>query len=248
MSHSYDPKFMAYADRSSRHSARRIGRLLLAELPLTSVLDIGCARGTWLQAWKELGVNEIQGVDGAYVNTAELVIPQTNFRAFDLSQRLELGQRFDLVQSLEVAEHIPAAAAAGFVENLTRHSQGLVLFSAAPPGQGGEFHVNEQPYQYWRELFARLGFHAHDYLRPQLGGDPEVSFWYRYNLFLYVHADRLTSLPTAIAATRVPAGQPLADRSPPLFRLRKRLVRMLPYPMRDRLARFKANFLPSGRW
>ena len=41
MSHSYDPKFMAYADRSSRHSARRVGGLLLTELPLSSVLDIG---------------------------------------------------------------------------------------------------------------------------------------------------------------------------------------------------------------
>ena len=159
-----------------------------------------------------------------------------------------MGRRFDLVQSLEVAEHIPAVSAATFVDNLTRHSQGLVLFSAAPPGQGGEFHVNEQPYQYWRELFARRGFHAHDYLRPQLAADPEVSFWYRYNLFLYVHDDRLASLPPAIAATRVTADQPLADRSPPLFRLRKGLVRLLPSPMRDRLARFKANFLPSGRW
>jgi len=48
--------------------------------------------------------------------------------------------------------------------------------------------------------------------------------------------------------TRVPAGQPLVDLSPPLFRLRKGLVRLLPPTLRDRLARFKANFLPSGRW
>ena len=44
-----------------------------------------------------------------------------------------------------------------FVQNLVRHASGAILFSAAPPGQGGEFHVNEQPYEYWRGKFQRCG-------------------------------------------------------------------------------------------
>lgn len=248
MSHAYDARFMSYADRSSRASARCIAGLLLAELPVASVLDIGCAKGTWLQVWSELGVGEIQGVDGDYVDREQLVIAPERFRAWNLAQPLDLARQFDLVQSLEVAEHIGAEHAATFVGNLVRHSRGIVLFSAAPPGQGGEFHVNEQPYDYWRALFALHGFHAHDWIRPQIANDPAISFWYRYNTFLYVHDVAIARLPASIANSRVPTDRSLPDISPALFRLRKQVVRRLPSALRDGLARFKANFLPSGRW
>lgn len=248
MSHAYDSRFMNYADVSSRASARRIAGLLLKALPIRSVLDVGCAKGTWLDVWSELGVGEIQGVDGDYVDRAHLVIPSERFRAANLAQALDLERQFDLVQSLEVAEHIPRESAAIFVENLVRHSSGVVLFSAAPPGQGGEFHVNEQPYDFWRALFARHGYEACDWIRPQILGETSISFWYRYNTMLYVHTGVIARLPPAIAATRVPAEQVLADVSPTWFQWRKHLVRLLPHQLRDQLARFKANFLPSGRW
>jgi len=248
MSHAYDSRFMNYADVSSRTSAQRIAGLLLHALPIRSVLDVGCAKGTWLDVWTELGVGEIQGVDGDYVDRANLVIPAARFRAANLAQALDLGRQFDLVQSLEVAEHIPGESASIFVENLVRHSSGIVLFSAAPPGQGGEFHVNEQPYDYWRALFKRHGFEAYDCIRPQIAGEVSVSFWYRYNIFLYVHETAIARLPAATTTTRVSDAQILTDISPALFKWRKQIVRLLPDGVRDSLARFKANFLPSGRW
>lgn len=248
MSHAYDSRFMNYADVSSRTSAQRIAGLLLQALPIRSVLDVGCAKGTWLDVWSELGVGEIQGVDGDYVDRANLVIPAARFRAANLAQALDLGRQFDLVQSLEVAEHIPGESASIFVENLVRHSSGIVLFSAAPPGQGGEFHVNEQPYDYWRALFRRHGFDAYDCIRPQIANEASVSFWYRYNIFLYVHQTAIARLPAATIATRVGDEQMLTDISPTLFKWRKQIVRLLPDGVRDGLARFKANFLPSGRW
>jgi hypothetical protein len=248
MSHAYDARFMSYADRSSRAAAQRIAGLIAGTLTVRSVLDIGCARGTWLDVWSELGASEIQGVDGDYVDRAQLVIPAAQFQAWNLAHPLDLSRDFDLVQSLEVAEHIAAEHAAVFVENLVRHSRGIVLFSAAPPGQGGEFHINEQPYDYWRALFAVHGYHAHDWIRPQIAGEPSISFWYRYNIFLYVHEAAAPRLPEAIRATRVPAERPLADISPTLFQWRKQLVRRLPEGVKDGLARFKAHYFPSGRW
>lgn len=248
MSRSYDASFMAYADQSSRHAAQQVASLLRGPLAVASVLDIGCARGTWLQAWAAQGAADVQGVDGDYVDRATLQIPAASFRAHDLSQPLDLGRRFDLVQSLEVAEHVPASAADVFVDNLCRHSGGFILFSAAPPGQGGEFHVNEQPYDYWRERFRARGYSAHDYVRPRILADTSISYWYRYNLFLYVREDRRHALPADIAASAVADGVSLADVSPAMFRLRKHIVRLLPPAFRDGLARFKAHFAPSGRW
>ena len=64
MSHAYDSKFMQYADTSSKHAARTVAQGLMAKLNISSVLDVGCAKGTWLNAWRELGATDIQGVDG----------------------------------------------------------------------------------------------------------------------------------------------------------------------------------------
>lgn len=246
MNHAYGDKFMSYADKSSRIAANTISQLLRSQFEINSVLDVGCAKGTWLDAWRGSGSTEVLGVDGEYVNRDELVIPPDCFVAADLKEPLQLAQRFDLVQSLEVAEHLPASAAENFVANLIRHSKGLVLFSAAPPGQGGEFHINEQPYDYWRAIFRKHGFHAHDWIRPQISKTADISFWYRYNIFLYINAALVP--PASVANTRVPDTAPLSDISPGLFRLRKSVVRLLPEKVRDGLAHFKSNLFPSGRW
>ena len=91
------------------------------------------------------------GVDGPYVDRCKLLIDAGDFHAADLAAPIDLGRQFDLVQSLEVAEHLPAAKAEQFVETLTAHGS-RILFSAAVPGQGGENHINEQLPDYWRAL------------------------------------------------------------------------------------------------
>ena len=240
MQHAYDSRFMNYADRSSRRSAQAISALLRDSLTINSVLDIGCAKGTWLSTWQESGVGDVVGVDGSYVKVDELVIPSECFVAGDLAQPINLQRKFDIVQSLEVAEHIPAAAADQFVENIVRHSAGMVLFSAAPPGQGGEFHVNEQEYDYWRVKFDAYGFQAYDYLRPLIAENKSVSFWYRFNILLYVRDDTAAALPQVIRATHIPHGRQIADVSPAWFRARKLAIRALPYSVQQRLAHLKA--------
>jgi SAM-dependent methyltransferase len=237
---------MDYTAQSSRHSARTIVKHVLAAMPVASVLDVGCARGTWLRAWQEAGVDDVLGVDGSYVDPTTLAIPKERFFAADLSKSFDLGRRFDLVQSLEVAEHIPARSADCFIENLVRHSNGIILFSAAPPGQGGEFHVNEQPYDYWREKFARCGFAAYDCLRPVIVRDKSISFWYRYNSLLYVHVDVAHALAESVRRTRVDDARRIEDVSPLAFRMRKTFVRVLPEPLRQALARAKAHLM-SGQ-
>lgn len=247
MEHSYDTTFMDYTDRSSRHSARTIAGLLRDVLPIDSVLDVGCAKGTWLAAWREAGVEDVFGVDGDYVDPDTLHIPRDNFRAADLAQPIDLGRRFALVQSLEVAEHVRAEAADQFVANLVRHSNGAILFSAAPPGQGGEFHVNEQPYEYWRAKFRAAGYEAYDYVRPLIADDGQISFWYRYNTLLYLSANVADELPAAVTRSRVPDNTVIRDVSPNAFRLRKLAVRCLPYAVQQGIARLKARVLRSGR-
>ena len=68
-----------------------------------------------------------------------------------------------------MGEHLPPDASAQLVRSLVEASD-RVLFSAAVPGQGGEFHVNERPLAFWQDLFAAHGYVAHDCVRPRLTG------------------------------------------------------------------------------
>jgi hypothetical protein len=63
-------------------------------------------------------VGDVLGVDGNYVDEAELEIPREKFRAADLARPFRIGRRFDLAISLEVGEHLPEQAAATFVDSL----------------------------------------------------------------------------------------------------------------------------------
>jgi SAM-dependent methyltransferase len=217
-------------------SAEHVVRLLAEQLPIRSVLDLGCGRGVWLSIWQRHGAQEIQGVDGPYVDQERLHIAKSQFLAGDLAQPLTLDRQFDLVESLEVAEHIPKQASEQFVDSLVRHGR-LILFSAATPGQGGENHVNEQPPEYWQAKFAARDFEMFDFLRPRLRSNREVYLWYRHNVFVYAHRSIAASLPPAIAATHVPQGQAPSNTLPHWARMRKAIVRRLPRRMINQLAR-----------
>jgi SAM-dependent methyltransferase len=244
----YDQEFIRYAATSSRYSASRVIPIVLSALDVSSVLDIGCAGGGWLKQWKQTGIGEILGVDGAYVDAADLEIDPACFTSTDLGRPFDLGKTFDLVQSLEVAEHIDEAASEVFVSNIIKHARRFVLFSAAVPGQGGEHHVNEQPFDYWRGLFAANGFDAYDFVRPRIADDRRVSFWYRYNLLLFVRNAYAADLNPIIKATRIPENQLVPDVSSGWFKLRKNIVKSLSAKNRDRLARLKARVSPTGRF
>ena len=96
--------------------------------------------------------------------------------------------------------------------------------------------MNEQPYEYWRVLFARHGYHIFDWLRPQIVRRADVKFWYRYNLFLSVAEERAPALPAAIRASEVPLGERVRDISPWTFKMRKELIRRVPRGCRMGLA------------
>ncbi|MGH8182759.1 MAG: methyltransferase domain-containing protein, partial [Rhodanobacteraceae bacterium] len=101
MSYQYNTDFMSYADHTSRLAAETVVAMLQGWSSPASVLDVGCAKGTWLSVWADAGVGNIHGVDGDYVDRKTLAIPGDCFSAADLSRGFDLSQRFDLVQSLE---------------------------------------------------------------------------------------------------------------------------------------------------
>jgi cephalosporin hydroxylase len=190
----YDQAFFAGIRSGARRSAHAVLPRLLEHVPARSLVDIGCGRGTWMRAALDLGVAEVTGVDGEWVDPGDLEVPADTFRHADLAGPLELDRRYDLAISLEVAEHLAEESAAGIVASLVGAAP-VVAFSAAIPGQGGYAHLNEQWPAYWAELFARHGYEPVDALRPLLWDDERVEWWYAQNLVIYASPDALSRNP-----------------------------------------------------
>jgi SAM-dependent methyltransferase len=224
----YNANFYSYINQGAIESARKVLPQVQALVvsPVDSVLDVGCGAGAWLSVWKEGGASVI-GLDGDYVDINSLLIDVGEFVPADLTAGFSLDRRFALVQCLEVAEHLPEASAVKLVESLCQHSD-VVVFSAAPPGQGGENHINEKPYEYWRHIFQSQGYAMYDAVRPGLLGEKSVKPWYRYNIFIFLSGQCDPGLRAALSPYLVSEGSPVADVSPPLYQLRKRVIRLLP--------------------
>jgi SAM-dependent methyltransferase len=187
-----------------------------------SVVDVGCGYGFFLaeagKAWK---LDRMLGIDGPWVEQAQLQFDRERFWVRDLQEPVRLPDRFDLAACLEVAEHLREASSETLVDLLCSAAD-IVLFSAAIPGQGGKGHLNEQYPSYWATRFATRGFVPIDILHPIVWTDSALFPWFRQNLLIFVHERRLPDYPQ-FAAYRTPAS--LLDRVHPHI-LRRRLKQL----------------------
>lgn len=208
---SYNP---ALTDAGLR-SARAVVPLILSLARPTSVIDLGCGPGNWLLALRELGVDDIHGVDQNDYGQ-DLRIPRECFAVANLAEPFQRERTFDLVICMEVAEHLPSSGAPTLVHSLTALGP-IILFSAAIPFQGGTDHRNEQWPEYWQALFAEDDFVPVDCLRPRVWDDPQVAWWYAQNMLLYVHRPHLAAHPRLRAEAEHPPTYPLRVVHPAVY-------------------------------
>jgi hypothetical protein len=114
----------------------------------------------------------------------------SRYKLTDLKPPTESPSRFDLAESLEVAEHLPREAASAFVGFLCSLAP-IVLFGAAIPYQSGAEHINEQWPGYWAELFSQRGYVAIDAIRSRVWNNPGIEAWYSQNTLIYVDREYL---------------------------------------------------------
>jgi SAM-dependent methyltransferase len=186
----YTEDFFQTIRHGSINSAKEIVPIIFDFINPKSVIDVGCATGTWLSVFSQHGVEDIQGIDGDYVERSKLEIPGEKFSSFDLKKSLNLGRKFDLVISLEVAEHLPKDCAETFVDSLINLGE-VILFSAAIPFQGGTEHVNEQWLEYWEKYFKEKGYVAIDCIRKRIWQNDNVEYWYAQNILIFADKDCL---------------------------------------------------------
>ncbi len=158
----YCDSYFRDIERLEATSVTAVADWIVANLRPASVIDIGCGPGHQMKALVDRGV-KVFGVD---IADSALAIAKgekgLSVQAFDLTKPGAVlpGVPYDLAVSCEVAEHLPAEHAPRFVEHCASASSVVYLTAAEPSADGttGLHHFNEQPHEYWIELFAKRGY------------------------------------------------------------------------------------------
>lgn len=113
-------------------------------------LDIGCGTGIMVRTSRALRIDAV-GID----LLVKPVKDEPWLINHDLTTPIDLDRKFELITCIEVAEHIDRSKVDIFTENIERHMPvgGLLVFTAASPGQGGEHHNTLWPGYLWRTHF-----------------------------------------------------------------------------------------------
>jgi methyltransferase family protein len=158
-----------------------------------SVVEFGCGLANWLRVARELGAIEIRGYDIGDIPVAARGLTAAEFCAIDLGSFIRTEKTYDLAICIEVAQTLAPAAGTSLVKTLCAAAD-WVLFSAAPPFQGGLDHVNENWMEKWAGLFSERGFLCYDILREKFWNDRDIPFYCRQNACLYVRRGIHTAL------------------------------------------------------
>ena len=161
--------------------AERLALWLAQVLQPARALDIGCGPGTYVRALRTAGV-EATGVD-----SDSRVMGVEHLQQGDL---LELQEQAPLVLCLEVAEHLAEHQADAVVAAVARAVEpgGVLIWSAAQPGQGGVGHINCQPKDYWADRLAAAGLQRDPALEGELLAYVSQGYhmgWFRQNAMVF---------------------------------------------------------------
>jgi hypothetical protein len=156
----YDDGFFMRNKRDKEIPNINIASILKESLDFDSVFDLGCGIGTYLEIFLKNGCTKIKGFEYGYEYSkkymSEGVVPFVSFG--DVTKKLKINEKYDCGMSIEVAEHIPRESSNTLVDNLTKNAINVIIFTAAPPGQGGTGHINCQPPEFWIEKFENRGW------------------------------------------------------------------------------------------
>lgn len=153
------PQHLGGGERRCHHDMGAL-KWAVANWHVKSMIDVGCGRGCVVQDAISLGLDAM-GVDGDpgnlhgefnYERPADmpfLLHDYTNGPA-------DIDRTFDLCWSVEFLEHVDAEYIPHFMNTFQKCK--YIVTTAAKPGDGGRHHVNEQPPEYWIEVFDQYGF------------------------------------------------------------------------------------------
>ena len=143
-----------------RNLNQGLARFIVEHLQPTNILEFGCGLGdmaNFIACHTDLDVSfciepEVQPTLDRTRNLNLL-----NIDIFTSPSPAVLNRHFDLVLSIEVAEHIDREKHEDLFDYLVARAGRWIVFSGARPGQGGHGHVAERDEMEWRSEFISRG-------------------------------------------------------------------------------------------
>jgi len=181
--------YLRNVSKHATESAPEIAAGIMEIFHPQSVVDIGCGAGDLLAFLRDHYKLKVSGFERAKAAIALAREKNIEVRQFDIEEKVFApSPGYDVAICMEVAEHVSYGAADFLVWQLSRLAE-QIIFTAAPPGQGGNGHVNEQPRQYWIEKFEKQGriydSYATHYLIRKWKNSGTVTSWYWKNLMIF---------------------------------------------------------------
>jgi SAM-dependent methyltransferase len=157
----YSETYYNGIESANSHVYQLLAETLTEVFKPTSVADVGCGSGGISAALRHSGVEQVYPFDFSQASV-DMTIRRgfANARRLDLTQAQDIPATADLCLCLEVAEHIPRKFERHLVSLLSQVAP-VLIFTAAPPGQGGHLHVNLRSQDHWKQLFREQGM-EHD--------------------------------------------------------------------------------------
>lgn len=234
----YSDDFYSVMEKGSLESAQEIVPLLISRYSPKSIVDVGCGTGAFANEFLKMGVEDVVGYEGKWMESVPTLLPKERFLFGDITKPISTSHTYDLCVCLEVAEHLEATDASVFIDLLTSLSQ-RIAFSAAIPNQGGNHHVNEQWPSYWSRLFMEKGFYLEWDPRLELWNNRNIASCYRQNLLVFSSkVEKRDSLPLslvhpdawdeAMRVRKIPLRLILIRKLPPsIFQFRRNLLKLI---------------------
>lgn len=148
-----------------------------------SFVDFGCGDAKYAKYIRDNNPSiQVEAYDG---NPNVELLTGGFGKVLDLSKRFDLRKKYDVVSSLEVAEHIPKEYEKIYIENLLRHCNKLLIISWAKIGQGGQGHVNEQNQDYILDIMGKYGLKYDNKLSKILKDSSTSCHWFRNTAMIF---------------------------------------------------------------
>lgn len=138
-------------ERFFGNCAERISK----EICPKKTLDVGCAKGFLVEAFRDRGV-EAYGIDISEYAISEVRDDVTPFCQVK-SVLLPIEEKYDLITCIEVLEHLESQDIATAIKNMCEASDDII-FSSTPFDYNEESHISVHTPDYWVEQFAYNGF------------------------------------------------------------------------------------------
>jgi len=143
--------------RKMREWEMGAGKALSQALKIKSMVDFGCALGSYLEGTLQANTKYVLGIDIGYDRFKEYVPPYMRrfMRAGNVGEPIDCG-KWDCAFSIEVAEHLLPEEEDVFVDNVIKASSRLIVVTAAYSFSYLHINAGKRP-DYWENKFIERG-------------------------------------------------------------------------------------------